>query len=182
MAQLARLSRNPGPRLRHDLVHPPDNIPSLREWLSRVEVMDPTALKAKLARNRQAYREKTIESLKQLESAAAQQEAPAGSESPRLGLLAVTIDGQVSYPSLQFQADGTPYPQMTGIIEAIHAGREPELIRDGLEAAGWFFDKTGLLSGQRPVDVLPNDPDRVLKAARREFARWLREQEQPKSG
>ena len=159
---------------------PPSDVPSLEEWRSQAKIK-PVGIAAKLACNYQAFREETIEARRRLEATGAEQPLP-GTKSALVGPLSAMMGGRVTYPRFQFQAEGTPFPQMTGIIEAICVVQDPERIRDGMEVAGWFIGKTGLLSGRRPIDVLPEKPDRVLKAVRQEFARWIRDKERAKPG
>ena len=90
------------------------------------------------------------------------------------GAFSVLIDGQRWYPVFQFRADGSVPEQMHEILAAVYAGRPPENPADRWLALEWFSGKTGLLSGRRPMDVFALDPDAVLKAAQREFARYLR--------
>lgn len=74
----------------------------------------------------------------------------------------VTHAGARLWPGFQFDAEGQPLPVVAEILTAFgeRAG--------GWEAALWFMAASGWLEGRRPVDLLREDPEAVVTAARRE--------------
>jgi DNA-binding protein len=81
-------------------------------------------------------------------------------------VLAVTLGDELLYPGFQFTADGRPHPT---IREALATLRSDPHTTDW-QAALWFATPTGWLGGRRPVDVLDDDPEAIVEAARREVA------------
>lgn len=82
-------------------------------------------------------------------------------------LLGVKIGREFRYPEFQFDAtSGQIRPQMAEILARVRSGEEDP---DGWRAMHWFFARAGTLAGDRPWEVFPSDPDRVLEGARAEF-------------
>ncbi len=82
-------------------------------------------------------------------------------------LLGVRVGREFRYPEFQFDPrSGQIRPQMTGILARVRAGEDDP---DGWRAMHWFFARAGTLGGERPWEVFPSSPDRVLMAAREEF-------------
>ena len=71
----------------------------------------------------------------------------------------------VYYPGFQFGEDGRPLAVIRDVLESLAPGRLTDW-----EVALWFTATTNSLGDRRPVDVLREDPDAVVEAARREVA------------
>lgn len=77
------------------------------------------------------------------------------------------------YPPWQFHPDGQPVSQMAEILRLL---REPggmasaDRRTSGWQEVEWFYVPHRLLDDLPPHEVLPDDPDRVLDAATRQFA------------
>jgi hypothetical protein len=78
-------------------------------------------------------------------------------------ILGVTLHDTVYYPGFQFDEHGRPLPLISEILWALDATDLSEW-----EVALWFTKRSGWLGDRRPVDLLLEDPDTVLEAARRE--------------
>jgi hypothetical protein len=78
-------------------------------------------------------------------------------------VFAIRVGDQQLYPAFQFDAHGRPLEVIARVLE--HLG-ESEL--DDWQTALWFTSPTGWLGGQRPVDLLSDQPDAVGEAASRE--------------
>jgi hypothetical protein len=71
----------------------------------------------------------------------------------------------VYYPGFQFAGDGRPLPVVRDVLEVLSAHRLTDW-----EVALWFTAATSSLGDRRPVDLLSDDPDAVVEAARLEVA------------
>jgi hypothetical protein len=76
-------------------------------------------------------------------------------------LLAVDHHGRTYYPGFQFDPDGQPRPVVAEVLE--HLGG-PSMTP--WQQALWFTTANGWLDGRRPVDVLDDDPEAIVDAAR----------------
>ena len=81
-------------------------------------------------------------------------------------VVAVPVGDELLYPGFQFSPEGRPHPV---VGEALAALRSDPHTSDW-QAALWFLSPTGWVGGRRPVDLLDEDPDAVVEAARREVA------------
>lgn len=75
-------------------------------------------------------------------------------------IFAVPTSAGFRFPLFQFQSDGEPKPQLVPILK--------ELDEAGLrkwEVALWFAGALASIDGARPVDLLDEQPERVLDAA-----------------
>jgi hypothetical protein len=81
-------------------------------------------------------------------------------------VLAVALGDELLYPGFQFTAEGRPHP---AVAEALGRLRSDPGVTDW-QAALWFASPTGWLGGQRPVDLIDEDPDAVIEAAAQEAA------------
>lgn len=81
-------------------------------------------------------------------------------------VVAVPWRDELLYPGFQFTAEGRPYPAVKRALEWLRS--DPQT--SDWQAALWFAAPTGWLGGRRPVDVLADDPDAVVQAARREVS------------
>lgn len=79
-------------------------------------------------------------------------------------VVAVPWRDELLYPGFQFTSEGRPHPAIKGALELLRS--DPHT--SDWQAALWFATPTSWLGGRRPVDVLDNDPDAVVEAARRE--------------
>ncbi len=79
-------------------------------------------------------------------------------------VVAVPVHDELLYPGFQFDAEGRPKPAIERVVGLLrcdpHAG--------DWQVALWFTSPTSWLGGRRPVDLLDDDPDVVVDAARRE--------------
>jgi hypothetical protein len=64
------------------------------------------------------------------------------------------------FPAFQFDTFGQPRPVVAAVLG--HLGRESDWAR-----ALWWTAPSGWLGGRRPIDVLDQDPEAVVEAARR---------------
>jgi hypothetical protein len=76
-------------------------------------------------------------------------------------LLAVDHHGTTYYPGFQFDADGQPRPVVAEVLEHLNA-----LAVTPWQQALWFTTANGWLDGRRPVDILEDEPDAIVGAAR----------------
>lgn len=73
-------------------------------------------------------------------------------------LFAVTHKGTDLYPSFQV-VEGEAHPAIRDVLAAFQA-ESPWTV------ALWFFTPSGWLGGERPMDLLAREPERVIEAAR----------------
>lgn len=76
-------------------------------------------------------------------------------------IFGVKHDGKDWFPGFQFETAGRPREIVGRVLDALGGAR-------GWETALWFTGASGYLDGRRPVDVLDDDPEAVVEAARRE--------------
>lgn len=76
-------------------------------------------------------------------------------------LLAVTHHGTLFYPGFQFDSSGKPKPVIAGALQYLGS---PDVT--DWQRALWFTSANGWLGGRRPVDVLDDEGDAVVAAAR----------------
>jgi hypothetical protein len=76
-------------------------------------------------------------------------------------VIAVDHHGSIYYPGFQFDAEGRPKPVIADILPHLAA---PSMTP--WQRALWFTTANGWLSGRRPVDVLDDEPEVVVAAAR----------------
>jgi len=82
-------------------------------------------------------------------------------------LLGVKVGREFRYPEFQFDPrSGQLRPQMAHILALLHAGEDDA---DGWRAMHWFYARAGTLYGERPFELFPDEPERVLTAACMEF-------------
>jgi hypothetical protein len=79
-------------------------------------------------------------------------------------VVAVPVRDELLYPGFQFSAEGRPKPVVGTALEWLRS--DPHTT--DWQAALWFATPTSWLGGRRPVDVMDEDPDAVIDAARRE--------------
>ena len=83
----------------------------------------------------------------------------------REGKIFTVVQGGTTYvPTFQFDDDGRPRPTIAALIQMFRSIESSDW-----ELALWFISSCGWLGGRRPVDVLKNDPEAVVEAARREL-------------
>lgn len=80
-------------------------------------------------------------------------------------LIGVRRGNQVTYPGFQFGADGQPLPAIKRLREIADANdwSEASLVQ-------WLCSPTTYLDGNRPVDYLTEDPERVAAVAAEDLA------------
>jgi hypothetical protein len=76
-------------------------------------------------------------------------------------LLAVEHRGNLYYPGFQFDSAGKPKPVIAGVLR--YLGSQDV---SPWQQALWFSTANGWLRGRRPVDLLDDEPDAVVAAAR----------------
>jgi hypothetical protein len=81
-------------------------------------------------------------------------------------LIAVPVRDELLYPGFQFNAEGKPKPAIGPTIEWLRS--DPHTT--DWQMALWFLTPTSWLGGRRPVDILDENPDAVIDAARREVS------------
>ena len=69
------------------------------------------------------------------------------------------------YPTFQLGADALPLPAIAKVLAEV-----PKNL-DGWSLLSWFMSSNVLLDGQRPADMVATNPDIVVDAARRFYAR-----------
>jgi hypothetical protein len=79
-------------------------------------------------------------------------------------VVAVPLRDELLYPGFQFTAEGRPHPAVGAALAELHS--DPSV--SDWQAALWFAAPSGWLGGRRPVDLLDEDADAVVQAARRE--------------
>jgi hypothetical protein len=81
-------------------------------------------------------------------------------------VVAVPVGDDLVYPGFQFTPEGRPHPVVGQALQRLHS--DPPT--SDWQAALWFATPTGWLGGRRPVDLLDDEPEAVVEAARREVA------------
>jgi hypothetical protein len=81
-------------------------------------------------------------------------------------VVAVPLGDELLYPGFQFNAEGKPKPAIGPTIDLLRS--DPHTT--DWQMALWFVTPTSWLAGIRPVDLLDDDPDAVIDAARREVS------------
>ena len=81
-------------------------------------------------------------------------------------VIAVPVRDELLYPGFQFNAEGKPKPAIGPTIDLLRS--DPHTT--DWQMALWFVTPTSWLGGIRPVDLLDEDPDAVIDAARREVS------------
>lgn len=81
-------------------------------------------------------------------------------------VVAVPLGDELLYPGFQFNAEGKPKPAIGPTIDLLRS--DPHTT--DWQMALWFVTPTSWLGGIRPVDLLDEDPDAVINAARREVS------------
>jgi hypothetical protein len=79
-------------------------------------------------------------------------------------VFAITLHDTLYYPGFQFDGNGRPLPVIERVLGALDTQELGEW-----EVALWFTKRTGWLDDRRPIDLLGEDPDSVVEAARREL-------------
>ncbi len=77
-------------------------------------------------------------------------------------IFAVMHQGTPTFPGFQFSPEGQPLPVIASLLAILGD------THSGWELALWFLGSNGWLDGQRPVDLLLTEPDRVIAAAKHE--------------
>jgi hypothetical protein len=81
-------------------------------------------------------------------------------------VVAVPVGDDLLYPGFQFSAEGKPKPAIGAAVAWLRS--DPHTT--DWQAALWFATPTSWLGDKRPVDLLDEDPDAVIDAARREVS------------
>jgi len=76
-------------------------------------------------------------------------------------VLAVEHHGTVYYPGFQFDSSGKPRPEIAGVLRYLSS---PDVT--SWQQVLWFTSANGWLGGRRPVDLLDDDGDAVVAAAK----------------
>jgi hypothetical protein len=79
-------------------------------------------------------------------------------------VVAVPVGDELLYPGFQFTPEGRPHPTVAAAVAILRS--QPSV--SDWQAALWFVGANGWLGGQRPVDLVDEDPGAVEDAARRE--------------
>jgi hypothetical protein len=74
-------------------------------------------------------------------------------------VFAISRNGQREFPDYAFDLLGQPLPALREVLSLF--GDAP-----ALRLASWFESRTALLGGQRPRELLADDPQAVIAAAR----------------
>jgi hypothetical protein len=84
-------------------------------------------------------------------------------------IFGVEIQGRYVYPGFQFDPEsGQPKPVIARILKSL-----PGPLRDGgWQLALWWDNAVDTLEFRRPVDIVDEDPEAVVSAARAEAAEW----------
>lgn len=160
-----------------------EGIASLDEWINSAPRSSAQRLAADRLMARKRLKERVLGEVMLLSPAEVAELAGSNAENPRphaqrlreKGALALKEGKGFRYPAFQFLPNGTVPSEMRSILRLIHGGRDERSVADGWIAMEWFALPTGLLGDRRPMDVFVEDPEAVLTAAQREFARYLRE-------
>jgi len=81
-------------------------------------------------------------------------------------VVAVPVGDELLYPGFQFNSEGKPKPAIGPTIDLMRS--DPHTT--DWQMALWFVTPTSWLGARRPVDLLDEDPDAVINAARREVS------------
>jgi hypothetical protein len=81
-------------------------------------------------------------------------------------VVAVPVRDELLYPGFQFSAEGKPKPAIRPVLQQL--GSEPHAT--DWQRALWFVSPSSWLGGARPADLLDEDPNAILDAARREVS------------
>jgi hypothetical protein len=81
-------------------------------------------------------------------------------------VVAVPLRDELLYPGFQFTVEGRPYAAIQPALGWLRS--DPHTTE--WQAALWFATPTSWLGGERPVDLLGENPDAVVEAARREVS------------
>jgi hypothetical protein len=81
-------------------------------------------------------------------------------------VVAVPWRDELLYPGFQFNSEGRPHSAVGKSLDLLRS--DPHT--SAWQAALWFATPTSWLGGQRPVDLLGEDPDAVIQAAGREVS------------
>jgi hypothetical protein len=101
-----------------------------------------------------------VQLAEQVNSKAANKAATAYNWANRGRIFSVSYHGETLYPAFEFDEDGQPLPWIAPILAALtHSGMR------GWEVALWFDTDNGWLDGATPLEVMRDDPDRVIAAA-----------------
>lgn len=79
-------------------------------------------------------------------------------------IFAVDLQQKMHYPLFQFGDNGRPLEVIQKIISSLNPART------NWQIALWFTSRNGWLDGERPVDVLKDNPDAVVDAAVKEVS------------
>lgn len=74
-------------------------------------------------------------------------------------IFAIERSGRREYPRYVFDALGNPYPVVRDVLRLFTSW-------SGLRVASWFESASAALDGRRPRELLEQDPDAVLRAAK----------------
>lgn len=84
-------------------------------------------------------------------------------------IFGVEVKGKFVYPGFQFDPQtGNPKPAISRVLEALPR----HLLEGGWQLALWWDSAVDTLGFRRPVDVVDEQPDEVVSAARAEAADW----------
>ena len=78
-------------------------------------------------------------------------------------VFAIRVGDQQVYPAFQLDEQGRPHDVIARILSALRPGQLSDW-----QIALWMTSPTGWLGGRRPVDLLVDEPSKVLEAAQRE--------------
>jgi hypothetical protein len=81
-------------------------------------------------------------------------------------VVAVPVGDELLYPGFQFTGEGREHPAVGAALRWLRS--DPHAT--DWQAALWFATPTSWLGGRRPVDLLDDDPDAVVEAARRDVS------------
>ena len=79
-------------------------------------------------------------------------------------VVAVPLRDELLYPGFQFTGEGKPHTAVGAALAELLS--DPQM--SDWQAALWFIAPSGWLGGRRPADLLDEDADAVVEAARRE--------------
>lgn len=177
----------------------PNQVTSLAELLSEVEVTTseaasetrpgtlaawlqqpastPSVLAARRLQTLTALREEIRAAVPMLTAAEIARATGHSTKNPRVfgqrlreqSALAVREANSFKFPAFQFLESGKLHPRMKDVLQLINIGRSQGETDDGWPAMIWMYSPSGLLAGQRPMDVFVDDAEAVLDAAQRKF-------------